>query len=123
MPESDVPYSVCAELVRRAAGWRQGERALVVEPARQPAAELLECAESVMGEQGDEIGVKASNDWDPTAPGVAARLWQVCPAGRPLGWSTSRKAHGADWTTFEDILAEASDYWRERHKPFWVFVS
>ncbi len=34
-----------------------------------------------------------------------------------------RKAHGADWTTFEDILAEASDYWRERHKPFWVFVS
>jgi RNAse (barnase) inhibitor barstar len=34
-----------------------------------------------------------------------------------------RKAHGVDWTTFEDILAEASDYWRERHKPFWVFVS
>ena len=34
-----------------------------------------------------------------------------------------RKAHGIDWTTLEDILAEASDYWRERHKPFWVFVS
>ena len=34
-----------------------------------------------------------------------------------------RKAHGVDWTTFEDILAEASDYWRERHKPFWTFVS
>jgi hypothetical protein len=34
-----------------------------------------------------------------------------------------RKAHGVDWTTLEDILAEASDYWRERHKPFWVFVS
>jgi hypothetical protein len=34
-----------------------------------------------------------------------------------------RKAHGPDWTTLEDILAEASDYWRERHKPFWVFVS
>jgi hypothetical protein len=33
------------------------------------------------------------------------------------------KGHGIDWTTFEDILAEASDYWRERHKPFWVFVS
>jgi barstar (barnase inhibitor) len=26
---------------------------------------------------------------------------------------------GNNW----DILAEASDYWRERHKPFWVFVS
>ena len=36
---------------------------------------------------------------------------------------TYRKAHGVDWTTFEDILAEASDYWRERHKPFWIFVS
>jgi len=34
-----------------------------------------------------------------------------------------RKAHGVDWTTFEDILAEAADYWRERHKPFWTFVS
>jgi hypothetical protein len=34
-----------------------------------------------------------------------------------------RKAHGPDWTTVEDIFAEASDYWRERHKPFWVFVS
>ena len=34
-----------------------------------------------------------------------------------------RKAHGVDWTTLEDIFAEASDYWRERHKPFWVFVS
>ena len=34
-----------------------------------------------------------------------------------------RKAHAADWTTLEDILGEAADYWRERHKPFWVFVS
>lgn len=34
-----------------------------------------------------------------------------------------RKAHAADWSTFEDILGEAADYWRERHKPFWVFVS
>ena len=34
-----------------------------------------------------------------------------------------RKLHAADWSTFEDILAEAADYWRERHKPFWVFVA
>ena len=37
--------------------------------------------------------------------------------------SAYRKAHGVDWTMCEDILAEAADYWRERHKPFWVFVS
>jgi len=33
-----------------------------------------------------------------------------------------RKAHAQDWTTLEDILAEAADYWRELRKPFWVFV-
>jgi RNAse (barnase) inhibitor barstar len=34
-----------------------------------------------------------------------------------------RKAHGADWETLSDILSEAAEYWQERHKPFWVFVS
>ncbi len=33
-----------------------------------------------------------------------------------------RKAHAQDWTTLEDIFAEAADYWRELRKPFWVFV-
>lgn len=33
-----------------------------------------------------------------------------------------RKGHATDWSTLEDILAEAADFWRERHKPFWVFV-
>ena len=34
-----------------------------------------------------------------------------------------RKAHAADWETLSDILSEAAEYWQERHKPFWVFVS
>jgi RNAse (barnase) inhibitor barstar len=33
-----------------------------------------------------------------------------------------RKAHAADWSTLDEILNEAADFWRERHKPFWVFV-
>jgi RNAse (barnase) inhibitor barstar len=33
-----------------------------------------------------------------------------------------RKAHAADWEMVAEILGEAADYWRERHKPFWVFV-
>jgi RNAse (barnase) inhibitor barstar len=33
-----------------------------------------------------------------------------------------RKAHATDWETLADILSEAAEYWRERHKPFWVFV-
>ncbi len=33
-----------------------------------------------------------------------------------------RKAHAADWATLDEILAEAAEYWQERHKPFFVFV-
>ena len=33
-----------------------------------------------------------------------------------------QKAHASDWETLSDILSEAAEYWRERHKPFWVFV-
>lgn len=36
--------------------------------------------------------------------------------------SPYRKAHANDWTTLEDILAEAADYWRDLRRPFWVFV-
>jgi RNAse (barnase) inhibitor barstar len=34
-----------------------------------------------------------------------------------------KKAYHVDWETLTDILSEASEYWQERHKPFWVFVS
>jgi len=33
-----------------------------------------------------------------------------------------QKAHASDWETLSDILNVAAEYWRERHKPFWVFV-
>ena len=33
-----------------------------------------------------------------------------------------RKSYRVDWETLADILSEASEYWQERHKPFWVFV-
>jgi hypothetical protein len=34
-----------------------------------------------------------------------------------------RKAHPHDWETAEEILAEAAEFWRERHLPFWVLVA
>ena len=37
--------------------------------------------------------------------------------------TTYRKSYRVDWDTLTDILSEASEYWQERHKPFWVFVS
>ena len=65
------------------------------------------------------------NNWDALADSLEDTEW-VGSHGCVIALTHAggyRKAHGVDWTTFEDILAEASDYWRERHKPFWVFVS
>ena len=36
---------------------------------------------------------------------------------------TYGKNYRTDWKTLEEILGEASEYWQERHKPFWVFVA
>jgi len=33
------------------------------------------------------------------------------------------KSYRTDWETLSEILGEAAEYWQERHKPFWVFVS
>jgi RNAse (barnase) inhibitor barstar len=65
------------------------------------------------------------NNWDALADSVEDGEW----LGKNgivillLHAGAYRKAHGFDWTMLEDILAEAADYWRERHKPFWVFVA
>jgi RNAse (barnase) inhibitor barstar len=34
-----------------------------------------------------------------------------------------RKDHPAEWKTLEALFAEACEYWRERHVPFWVFLA
>ena len=65
------------------------------------------------------------NNWDALADSVEDNAW-LGKAGCVVALANTasyRKAHGIDWTMLEDILAEAADYWRERHKPFWVFVS
>lgn len=72
-----------------------------------------------------ELPEHFGNNWDALADSVEDSGW-LGRDGCVIALSHSgayRKAHGVDWTTFEDILAEASDYWRERHKPFWVFVA
>ena len=33
-----------------------------------------------------------------------------------------RKDHPNDWATLEDLLAEAAEFWKERHVGFWTFV-
>jgi len=34
-----------------------------------------------------------------------------------------RHEHPAEWKTLEELFAEACEYWRERHLPFWVFLA
>lgn len=63
-------------------------------------------------------------NWDALADCLEDDDW-IGPRGAVIVLahvSAYRNAHAADWTTFEDILREASDYWRERHKPLWVFT-
>lgn len=64
------------------------------------------------------------SNWDALADSVEDEQWLGRGSVIALSHTSAyRKAHGADWTMLEDILGEASDYWRERNKRFWVFVS
>lgn len=65
------------------------------------------------------------SNWDALADALEDEQW-LGSSGATVVLQHSapyRKAHAQDWTTLEDILAEAADYWRELRKPFWVFVS
>ena len=75
--------------------------------------------------KGLKLPTHFGNNWDALADSVEDGDW-LGKNGVAIVLMRSgayRKAHGIDWTKLEDILAEAADYWRERHKPFWVFVS
>jgi RNAse (barnase) inhibitor barstar len=75
--------------------------------------------------KGLQLPEHFGNNWDALADSVEDVAW-LGKAGTVILLTHTegyRKAHGVDWTMLEDILAEASDYWRERHKPFWVFVA
>ena len=64
------------------------------------------------------------SNWDALADCIEDEDW-LGRSGCVISLTHSapyRKAHATDWSTIEDIFAEAADYWRERHKPFWVFV-
>lgn len=63
------------------------------------------------------------HNWDALADVLEDRDW-LGKTGRVIvikGVAAYRKDHPTDWTTFEDILAEAAEFWKELHVPFWVF--
>ncbi|MEP6942885.1 MAG: barstar family protein [Betaproteobacteria bacterium] len=63
-------------------------------------------------------------NWDALADAIEDSDW-LGPHGLALvlrHTAPYRKAHPADWETLTDIMGEAAEYWRDLHKPFWVFV-
>jgi len=64
------------------------------------------------------------HNWDALADVLEDRDW-LGKSGRVIAFAGSapyRKAHPTDWATLEDILSEASEFWKERHVGFWIFA-
>jgi RNAse (barnase) inhibitor barstar len=64
------------------------------------------------------------DNWDALADCLEDRDW-LGKSGAVVRIAHSaayRKSHPQDWETAEEILAEAAEFWRERHVPFWVLV-
>jgi hypothetical protein len=73
---------------------------------------------------GLKLPAHFGSNWDALADSLEDDEW-LGHAGAVIvleHTAAYRKAHAQDWTTLEDIFAEAADYWRELRKPFWVFV-
>ena len=65
------------------------------------------------------------HNFDALADVLEDRDW-LGKHGRTIAFAHAaayRKDHPNDWATVEEIFAEAADFWRERHVPFWVFVA
>jgi hypothetical protein len=65
------------------------------------------------------------HNWDALADVLEDRDW-LGKHGRVIaitGSAAYRREHPTDWSTLEDILAEAAEFWKERHVAFWVFTA
>ena len=64
------------------------------------------------------------HNWDALADVLEDRDW-LGRKGRVILLAHAnayRKDHPTDARMLEEILAEAAEFWNERHVPFWVFV-
>jgi len=65
------------------------------------------------------------HNWDALADVLEDREW-LGKHGRVIAFTGSaayRREHPTDWSTLEDILGEAAEFWKERHVAFWVFTA
>lgn len=65
------------------------------------------------------------HNWDALADVLEDRDW-LGKTGRTIvltGSTGYRREHPTDWSTLEDIFAEAAEFWKERHVAFWIFTA
>jgi Barstar (barnase inhibitor) len=65
------------------------------------------------------------HNWDALADVFEDRDW-LGKAGRVIvlaGSAAYRREHPTDWGMLEEIMAEACEFWKERHVAFWVFTA
>ena len=65
------------------------------------------------------------HNWDALADVLEDRDW-LGKRGRVIaftGAAAYRREHPTDWSTLEDLLSEAAEFWKERHVAFWVFTA
>lgn len=109
-----------------------------VEPLKTAAAHAqLKFAAVTLGHAKDRTDLFAELDrslrlpdhfgrnWDALADVLEDRDW-LGKTGRVIALTGSagyRREHPTDWATLEDILVEASEFWKERHVAFWVFTA
>jgi RNAse (barnase) inhibitor barstar len=75
--------------------------------------------------RGLELPEHFGNNFDALADSLEDRDWLgksgcVIRLGHAAHY---RKTHPNDWHTLEEILSEASTFWCERHRPFWVLIN
>ena len=76
-------------------------------------------------EKGINLPEHFGHNWDALADCLEDDEW-MDKNGVVILWQGAeafRKAHHADFETALDIFSEASEYWQEHHKPFWLFLA
>ena len=117
------------------AGVREWSGAADAVKAAASAAQLRFCAVDLHGVGGKSALLAAlgkelklpehfGNNWDALADCLEDSDWLGTHGIAILVRHVKAysKTYRTDWETLSEILGEASEYWQERHKPFWVFV-
>ena len=74
------------------------------------------------------VGLPAwfGRNWDALADSLTDLSWLPAAQGRVLvlaGWTEYAREQPREWTVAREVLAEASEYWRDRATPLTVLLT